>query len=58
MPAPAAFAGLTDGPHRPHLDDLLVHYVRWRDACGSLAAAYDYWKRAGRQDRKVATTPR
>jgi hypothetical protein len=52
--ARAAFPGLTDGQHRQHLDDLLVHYVRWRDASGSLAAAYDYWKRAGRQDRKLA----
>jgi hypothetical protein len=36
------------------LDELVDDYVSWREACGVVAAAYTHWKRAGRQDQKLA----
>jgi hypothetical protein len=39
---------------RQHLDDLVDHYVSWREACALASAAYDDWNCASREDQRRA----
>jgi hypothetical protein len=39
---------------RSVVDDLFGRYLRWREACAALAAAYDKWERAPQADRARA----
>ncbi len=45
---------LIERARRKYLDDLVDDYVSWREACGTVSLAYDNYKRAGREDRKLA----
>jgi hypothetical protein len=47
-------SGLTPVIRRQHLDDLVDDYVSWREACAGVSAAYDNWKCASREDRRLA----
>jgi hypothetical protein len=39
---------------RQHIDDLVDDYVRWREACAGVSAAYANWKCAPREDLRLA----
>jgi hypothetical protein len=36
------------------VDELMDHYVGWREACAAVASAYDGYQRAERPDRRLA----
>jgi hypothetical protein len=36
------------------VDELLDHYLSWREECAALDAAYDRWTRAARPDQALA----
>lgn len=42
------------GRRRQIVDELLDDYVSWREACAAVATAYENWKCAERQDKKLA----
>jgi hypothetical protein len=37
-----------------YVDELVDHYVSWREACAAVASAHADWKRAGRHEHKLA----
>jgi hypothetical protein len=39
-----------------YVDELMDHYVSWREACAAVAAAYEGWRRAEALDRDLAFT--
>jgi hypothetical protein len=39
-----------------YVDELMDHYVSWREACAAVAAAYDGWRPTEGMDREVAFT--
>ncbi len=45
---------LTESIRRQQLDDLMDDYVSWREACGVVSASYINWKRAGREEQRLA----
>jgi hypothetical protein len=41
--------------HLIHLvDELIEHYVRWREECAAVASSYESWSRGGSGDRALA----
>jgi hypothetical protein len=36
------------------VDELLDHYLSWREECAALDDAYDRWKRAAKKDQPLA----
>jgi hypothetical protein len=47
----------TDFAQRRHsqiVDLLMDDYVSWREACAAVALAYENWRSAERQDRRLA----
>jgi hypothetical protein len=46
--------GLTSVVGRRYIDDVVDGYVSWREACVVVSDADDNWKRAGREDAKLA----
>jgi hypothetical protein len=47
-------AELTSVIVRRYIDALVDDYVSWRETCVVVSDAYDNWKRAGREDAKLA----
>jgi hypothetical protein len=43
-----------EGRRRQIVDELMDDYVSWREACAAVATAYENWKYAERQDKKLA----
>jgi hypothetical protein len=37
-----------------YVDDLMEDYVSWRERCADVAATYERWRVAGREDEAVA----
>jgi hypothetical protein len=44
----------TRARRRHYQDELMDYYVSWRDACRSVAEAYESWRSAQRQDEALA----
>jgi hypothetical protein len=42
------------GRRSRQVDALMDDYITWREACGSVATAYESWKGAARGDREIA----
>lgn len=38
---------------RRQVDELIDHYVSWREACVAVGVAYERWRAAGRADQDV-----
>jgi hypothetical protein len=38
------------------IDELMDHYVSWREACAAVAASYQTWRTAEREERDLAFT--
>lgn len=38
---------------RRSVDELMDHYVSWREACVAVGVAYERWRAAGRPDQEV-----
>jgi hypothetical protein len=36
------------------VDELMEHYVSWREACAAVSAAYEGYERAPRQEQRMA----
>jgi hypothetical protein len=36
------------------VDEMIDHYVSWRETCAAVAAAYENWKYAERHDKTLA----
>ena len=45
---------LTAARRGQYVDDLIDDYVSWREACGAVAASYENWRCAKRQDQALA----
>ena len=45
----------TQARRRQCVDELMDHYVSWRESCAAVAAAYENWRYAKRQDQKLAS---
>jgi hypothetical protein len=44
----------TQARRRQFVDELMDDYVSWRETCAGVAAAYENWRCAKRQDQKLA----
>jgi hypothetical protein len=43
----------TESRRRRYVDDLVDHYVSWREACAAVAETYESWRIARREERTL-----
>ena len=54
-PSPADSPSAPDQEvQRRFVDELMDHYVTWREACAAVAGAYEGYERAPRHERRLA----
>ena len=39
---------------RQYVNELIDHYVSWREACAAVAVSYENWRCSDRPDKKLA----